>query len=113
MRRNHGFQFLLLQVVILLCVPAIGTAQDLKHSAFARDAFTAGINGAIGGITAGTSQLLAGKSFWRGFARGAGAGLVVFGEFPNRLAVWGILLIIGSGLVIVMLDRRRKPVPSA
>lgn len=79
MRRNHGFQFLLLQVVILLCVPAIGTAQDLKHNAFARDAFTAGINGAIGGITAGTSQLLAGKSFWRGFARGAGAGLVVFG----------------------------------
>jgi drug/metabolite transporter (DMT)-like permease len=41
------------------------------------------------------------------------SGLVVFQEFPDTLAVWGILLIIGSGLVVVMLDRRRKPVPSA
>lgn len=42
------------------------------------------------------------------------SGLVVFHEFPNTLAIWGILLIIGSGLVIVMLDRRRrKPVPIA
>ena len=41
------------------------------------------------------------------------SGLLVFGEFPNTLAIWGILLIIGSGLVIVMLDRRRKPVPVA
>ena len=41
------------------------------------------------------------------------SGLVVFGEFPNTLAVWGILLIVGSGLVIVMLDRRRRPVPAA
>jgi drug/metabolite transporter (DMT)-like permease len=41
------------------------------------------------------------------------SGIVVFGDFPNRLAVWGIMLIVGSGLVIVMLDRRRKPVPSA
>lgn len=41
------------------------------------------------------------------------SGLFVFGEFPNALATAGILLIIGSGLVIVMLDRRRRPVPSA
>ena len=41
------------------------------------------------------------------------SGVVVFGDFPNKLAVLGILLIIGSGLVIVMLDRRRKPAPSA
>ena len=41
------------------------------------------------------------------------SGVVVFGDFPNTLAVWGILLIVGSGLVIVMLDRRRKPIPSA
>ena len=41
------------------------------------------------------------------------SGLVVFHEFPNTLAVWGILLIVGSGLVIVLLDRRRKPVPAA
>lgn len=79
MRRNRGFQFLVLQIFILVCVPAIGNAQDFKYRSSARDALTAGINGAIGGLTAGTSQLLAGKSFWRGFARGAGAGLVVFG----------------------------------
>jgi drug/metabolite transporter (DMT)-like permease len=41
------------------------------------------------------------------------SGLVVFGEFPNTLALLGILLIVGSGLVIVMLDRRRKPIPAA
>lgn len=41
------------------------------------------------------------------------SGLLVFGEFPNGLAVCGILLIVGSGLVIVMLDRRRKPIPVA
>lgn len=41
------------------------------------------------------------------------SGLLVFGEFPNALAVWGILLIVGSGLVVVMLDRRRKPIPAA
>jgi drug/metabolite transporter (DMT)-like permease len=41
------------------------------------------------------------------------SGLVVFGEFPNTLALLDILLIVGSGLVIVMLDRRRKPIPAA
>ncbi|MGV3551364.1 DMT family transporter [Rhizobium sp.] len=42
------------------------------------------------------------------------SGLVVFGEFPNMLATLGILLIIGSGLVIVALDRRRRqPMPAA
>ena len=41
------------------------------------------------------------------------SGLVVFREFPDTLAVWGILLITGSGLLIVMLDRRRKPIPAA
>jgi drug/metabolite transporter (DMT)-like permease len=40
------------------------------------------------------------------------SGLVVFHEFPNTLAVLGILLIIGSGLVIVALDRRSKPLPA-
>jgi drug/metabolite transporter (DMT)-like permease len=41
------------------------------------------------------------------------SGLVVFREFPNTLAIWGILLIISSGLVIVILDRRRRPAPIA
>ena len=41
------------------------------------------------------------------------SGLVVFHEFPNTLAVLGILVIVASGLAIVMLDRRRRPVPAA
>ena len=41
------------------------------------------------------------------------SGLLVFGEFPDMLATTGILLIVGSGLLVVMLDRRRKPVPAA
>lgn len=36
------------------------------------------------------------------------SGLVVFGTFPNALAVAGILLILGSGVVIVTLDERRR-----
>jgi len=36
------------------------------------------------------------------------SGLVVFGEFPNALAVAGIVLVISSGLVIVTLDERRR-----
>ncbi|WP_292325081.1 hypothetical protein [Mesorhizobium sp.] len=36
------------------------------------------------------------------------SGLLVFGEFPNALAVCGILLVIGSGLAIVSLDERRR-----
>lgn len=34
------------------------------------------------------------------------AGLVVFGNFPNLLAVAGIILVLASGLAIVLLDRR-------
>lgn len=45
------------------------------------------------------------------------SGLVVFGEFPNAVAVAGIALVIGSGLVIVMLDQRKRrlaaPTPNA
>ncbi|MBX9454836.1 MAG: DMT family transporter [Rhizobium sp.] len=41
------------------------------------------------------------------------SGVLVFGEFPNTLAVFGILLIVGSGLLVVMLDRRRRPIPVA
>ncbi len=36
------------------------------------------------------------------------SGLVVFGHLPNALASLGILLVVGSGLVIVILDRRRR-----
>jgi drug/metabolite transporter (DMT)-like permease len=36
------------------------------------------------------------------------SGLLVFGQFPNWLAVWGIMLVVGSGLVIVALDQRRR-----
>lgn len=38
------------------------------------------------------------------------AGLVVFGDFPNPLAVAGIVLVLASGLAIVLLDRRARQV---
>ncbi|AZO39638.1 DMT family transporter [Mesorhizobium sp. M2A.F.Ca.ET.037.01.1.1] len=36
------------------------------------------------------------------------SGLLVFGQFPNALAVCGILLVMVSGLVIVSLDERKR-----
>ncbi|UVK36850.1 DMT family transporter [Mesorhizobium sp. AR10] len=36
------------------------------------------------------------------------SGLVVFGQFPNALAVCGILLVVASGLSIVSLDGRKR-----
>jgi drug/metabolite transporter (DMT)-like permease len=36
------------------------------------------------------------------------SGLVVFGQFPNALAVCGILLVVASGLTIVSLDERKR-----
>lgn len=36
------------------------------------------------------------------------SGLLVFGQFPNTLAVCGILLVVVSGLTIVSLDQRRR-----
>ncbi|ADV12723.1 DMT family transporter [Mesorhizobium ciceri] len=36
------------------------------------------------------------------------SGLLVFGQFPNTLAICGILLVVGSGLTIVSLDRRQR-----
>ncbi|RWC31244.1 DMT family transporter [Mesorhizobium sp.] len=36
------------------------------------------------------------------------SGLLVFGQFPNSLAVCGILLVVGSGLTIVSLDQRKR-----
>jgi drug/metabolite transporter (DMT)-like permease len=36
------------------------------------------------------------------------SGLVVFGTFPNALAVAGIILILLSGVAIVLLDERRR-----
>src|SRR4051812_5363352 len=41
------------------------------------------------------------------------AGLVVFHELPNALAVCGIAAIVASGLAIVLLDRRRSSRPGA
>ncbi|MER9371063.1 DMT family transporter [Mesorhizobium sp. M0491] len=38
------------------------------------------------------------------------SGLLVFGQFPNTLAICGILLVVGSGLTIVSLDQRRLAV---
>jgi drug/metabolite transporter (DMT)-like permease len=36
------------------------------------------------------------------------SGLLVFGQFPNAVAVGGIFLVVASGLTIVMLDGRRR-----
>ncbi|TPI28921.1 DMT family transporter [Mesorhizobium sp. B3-2-1] len=36
------------------------------------------------------------------------SGLLVFGQFPNALAVCGILLVVCSGLTIVSLDQRKR-----
>ncbi len=42
------------------------------------------------------------------------AGIVVFGNLPNPLALAGILLVMASGLAIVLLDtRNRRPTPVA
>lgn len=36
------------------------------------------------------------------------SGLFVFGTFPNTLALWGIGLIVASGIAVVLLDERRR-----
>lgn len=42
------------------------------------------------------------------------SGLVVFGQFPNTLALAGIALVVASGLTVVLIDnRRRKLAPVA
>ena len=42
------------------------------------------------------------------------SGLVVFGQFPNTLALAGIALVVASGLAVVLLDnRKRKLAPVA
>ena len=41
------------------------------------------------------------------------SGVLVFGHLPNRLALAGIALVAASGLAVVLLDGRRRPVPAA
>jgi drug/metabolite transporter (DMT)-like permease len=41
------------------------------------------------------------------------AGVVVFGALPNALALAGIAIVTVSGLAVVMLDGRRRPLPAA
>jgi len=42
------------------------------------------------------------------------SGLIVFGQFPNLLAISGIVLVVAAGLTIVVLDeRKRRLVPVA
>ncbi len=36
------------------------------------------------------------------------SGLVVFGQFPNTLAISGIVLVVAAGLTIVLLDERKR-----
>ena len=42
-----------------------------------------------------------------------GIGFVVFGVLPNALALAGIAVVTASGLAVVMLDGRRRPIPAA
>lgn len=39
------------------------------------------------------------------------SGLVVFGDFPNAIALIGIALIVVSGVLVVMITHRRRPAP--
>ncbi|MNL77547.1 hypothetical protein D3C87_2037580 [compost metagenome] len=42
------------------------------------------------------------------------SGLVVFQQFPNTLAITGIVLVVVSGVAVVMLgERQRKLAPAA
>jgi drug/metabolite transporter (DMT)-like permease len=41
------------------------------------------------------------------------SGVLVFGHFPNRLALAGMLLVVASGVAVVMLDQRRRHRPLA
>jgi len=36
------------------------------------------------------------------------SGFFVFGQFPNTLAVWGMVLVVASGLAVVFLDNRQR-----
>ncbi len=68
----------LVQVLALSCVAATANAQDTGQPELLGSPAVLGVNAAIGGLTAGTWQALAGKSFWRGFVRGAAGGVAVF-----------------------------------
>lgn len=41
------------------------------------------------------------------------SGLLVFGQFPNELALAGIALVVASGLAVVLLDNRRRQLQPA
>jgi len=77
--RSSAVRFIVVQALAVACFTASGNAQDHHFGPVRRNVIVAGLNGALGGLTAGTSQAFAGKSFWRGFARGAAGGLVVYG----------------------------------
>lgn len=41
------------------------------------------------------------------------SGVVVFEQFPNAIAIAGILMVVASGLTIVLLEERRRLLPAA
>lgn len=65
--------------LLVAAVPATAAAQDEGGSGReARYAVSIGANVALGGLTGGIGEGLRGGSFWRGFARGAAGGGLVF-----------------------------------
>jgi hypothetical protein len=78
LRRTSVVRTFALQLLPLTLATASASAQDDRPSRLDHQIVTAGINAAVGGLTAGTWRILSGKSFWNGFLRGAGAGVAVF-----------------------------------
>ena len=65
--------------LLVAAVPAAAAAQDEGGTRReARYAVSIGANVALGGLTGGIGEGLRGGSFWRGFARGAAGGGLVF-----------------------------------
>jgi hypothetical protein len=76
--RTSVSKILFCQLSALTFGSAVCNAQDNGLSRLDHQLVAAGINAAVGGLTAGAWQGLSGKSFWNGFARGAGGGIMVF-----------------------------------
>jgi len=78
LQRTSVTKILVFQLSALTFGSTVCEGQDNGLSRLDHQLVAAGINAAVGGLTAGAWQGLSGKSFWKGFARGAGGGIMVF-----------------------------------
>lgn len=82
-----------------------------------------GVNGALGGLTAGIAQAWQGASFWKGFVRGAAGGSVAYsgkwtssqvffgsGFLGREVAAVGASMVINASEGLALLDRVVLPV---